>query len=125
MGENENHAVVVLRASDKPERYANRAIKMLKEYGYLVIPVHPRLQAVEGFSVFKTLDQIRQTIHTLTLYMGPARLDPLIESIAELRPGRVIFNPGTESEPLMKRLQEENIVYMKACTLVLLQTGQF
>ncbi len=122
---NENHAVVVLGASDKPERYSNRAIKMLKAYGFQVIPVHPRLEIIEGCSVFKTLEQIRQTIHTLTLYMGPVRLDPLIESVVKLRPGRVILNPGTESERLMKRLEEENIMYIKACTLVLLQTGQF
>lgn len=33
--------VAVLGASDKPDRYSNRAVRLLLEHGYTVLPVHP------------------------------------------------------------------------------------
>ena len=43
--------VVVLGASDKPDRYSNRAVRLLKAEAYRVIPVHPTLDTVEGLAV--------------------------------------------------------------------------
>jgi len=43
----------------------------------------------------------------------------------KLKPGRVIFNPGTESELLEQALQDVGISYEYDCTLVMLETGSF
>lgn len=40
--------VVVIGASAKPERYSNKAIRMLIEYGHTPIPVAPREEEIEG-----------------------------------------------------------------------------
>ena len=72
-----------------------------------------------------TLHEIQQPVDTLTLYVGPQRLEPLIEEVIALRPGRVIFNPGTESQELMHRLEQVGIHWVEACTLVLLRIGTF
>jgi len=117
--------VVVLGASNKPNRYSNKAVRMLKRDGYRVLPVHPRFPEVEGVPVFASLDQVHVPVDTLTLYLSPPRLAPLIEAIVALKPGRVIFNPGTESMPLAQRLEEAGIPYHYACTLVMLQSKQF
>ena len=122
---NNNHTVVVLGASHKPERYANRAVRMLKEREYHIIPIHPKLDSIEDIPVCNQLDKIRDHVDTLTLYIGPERLRPLTEEIVGLKPGRVIFNPGTESVELQNRLDEAGIPWLAACTLVMLQTGQF
>ena len=121
----DKQTVVVLGASPKPERYANRAILMLKAAGHHVVPVHPKLETIEGLPVIHQLKDIHDAVDTLTLYVGPARLQPMIEDIVALRPARVIFNPGTESKALQNRLEEAGIPYLKACTLVMLQTRQF
>jgi predicted CoA-binding protein len=125
MMNNENHTVVVLGASDKPERYSNMAIRLLRESGYRVIPVHPRLDEIEGIPVVHHLDEIRDTVKTLTLYVGKMRSEALLDDIISLRPGRVIFNPGSESEKLTERLQECEIPFINGCTLVMLQSQQF
>ena len=123
--ENKNHSVVVLGASSKPERYSNMAVKMLLENNYHVIPVNPSLKEVENLPVIKDLSLIKEKVHTLTIYVGPARSKTMIEDILSINPGRVIFNPGTESSELEKQLSDKNIPFQKACTLVLLRTGQF
>ena len=45
--------------------------------------------------------------------------------ILELKPERVIFNPGTASTELEARLKTAGIPYSHDCTLVMLQSGHF
>lgn len=117
--------VVVLGASPKPERYSNKAVRLLLEHGYDVIPVHPAIGEIEGLEVKKNLDEIDQAVDTLTVYLSPALSTPLAGSMVKLNPRRVIFNPGTENPELRDQLSAKGIEVEEACTLVLLNTGQF
>ncbi len=122
---NTSERVVVLGASHKPERYSNQAIRLLREHGHEVIPVHPKLEEAEGIPVANSLDVIEGSIDTLTMYIGAERSSQIAESILKLQPGRVIFNPGSENPELETHLKLANIPFEHACTLVLLRTGQF
>ena len=84
-----------------------------------------RTRAVDGVPVVTDLDAIDEPVDTLTLYVNPAVGESQARAIVDLRPGRVIFNPGTESKALQARLDEAGIPWEEACTLVLLGTGQF
>lgn len=118
-------AVVVLGASPKAGRYSNMAVRQLKSNGYKVIPVNPGHLVVEGLDTFSTLGEIKEPVHTLTLYLSPVWSERIIADIINLKPERVIFNPGTESGSLRKSLNNSGISYIEACTLVMLSTGQF
>lgn len=120
-----NSQIVVLGASNKPHRYAYKAIKMLQEYGHQVIPVHPKIENIDGLVVKHSLSQIEKTIDTLTLYIGSQRIAPLIAGIIELNPARVILNPGTESDELELALLHHEISFVKDCTLLMLEHGRF
>ncbi len=37
----------------------------------------------------------------------------------------MIFNPGTENEEFMKKLEKGGVEVLEACTLVMLGTGQY
>jgi predicted CoA-binding protein len=117
--------VAVLGASAKRERHSNKAVRLLKSEGFRVVPVHPALQTVEGIPVVSTLEGIRDPVDTLTLYVGPDHSLEMADAILALRPGRVIFNPGTETPELQARLTAAGIPFLEACTLVMLSTGQF
>lgn len=119
------HLVVVLGASPKPERYSNQAVCLLREMGYRVIPVHPRESHIEGIATATNLRVIRERVHTLTLYVGADRSRLLIDDILDLQPGRVIFNPGSESPELDQHLRAAGIAGIEGCTLVMLKTRQF
>ncbi len=121
----QDHRVVVLGASPKTWRYSNQALRLLAEQGYQVLPVHPKLDRIEGLTVTRDLKAIHERIHTLTVYLGPERSSRLIGAIVRLKPGRVILNPGTESEALQTQLHEHRIPFLHACTRVMLRTGQF
>ncbi|MEJ2530140.1 MAG: CoA-binding protein [Gammaproteobacteria bacterium] len=121
----EDHHVAVLGASPKPERYSNKAIRMLLQHGFSVTPVSPRPQQIMGLQVAASLRDIIRPVDTLSLYVGPERILPMIDDILALAPARVICNPGTESTELQDRLDAANIPWIKACTLVLLRKGEF
>jgi len=115
----------ILGASDKPDRYSHRALTMLREHGHKVIPVHPTLTEIEGIVVIPSLGEIAEPVDTLTLYLRPEIAGPLADQMINLAPRRVIFNPGTESVSLAELLRTSGIETENACTLVLLQSGQF
>jgi len=120
-----DHVVAVLGASRKPARFSNQAVRLLKTSGYRVIPVHPKITEIEGIVVSPRLCMISDTVHTLTLYVGPERSRGMMQDIVDLKPARVIFNPGTESRELEDTLRSHFIDCVHGCTLVMLRTGQF
>ena len=118
-------SVVVLGASDNPERYSNKAVLLLKQHGYNVIPVNPKLAALEGLAVAPRLEDVVQPVDTVSVYVGPAVSSAMLDEIVALKPQRVIFNPGSENPELMELLVQQGIAVEPACTLVLLKTNQF
>jgi predicted CoA-binding protein len=117
--------VIVLGASDDPERYSNMAVTRLLENGHDVVPVHPTLPRIGDLEVTASLDEVSGPVDTLTVYVSPRISSSLENAIVGLSPGRVIFNPGAENDSLEASLAEHGIPTLRACTLVLLSTGQF
>lgn len=117
--------VVIVGASNNPERYSHRALLLLRKHGHEVVPVHPKLTEIEGISVVSDLSAISGPVDTVTMYVGAAISAGLQEKLIALKPRRVIFNPGAENAALADALTQTGIAYEDACTLVLLNTGQF
>ena len=121
----DSQTVVILGASPKPDRYSHKALRLLRRHGHRVIPVHPAVDAIDGLDVRHSLAEISEPVDTLTMYVGPARGASLADEILKLHPGRVIFNPGSESPALEGRLGDTGIPYLYDCTLVMLDAGRF
>lgn len=117
--------VAVLGASPKEGRYSLKAVRMLKKYGHLPIPIHPSGHTVDGTESVRSLGDIRGEVDTLTLYVRASISDKLTSSILNLNPRRVIFNPGSENQKLAQKLAENSVIVVEDCTLVMLRTDQF
>ena len=118
--------VAVLGASPKPDRYSNRAVRLLKEHGHDVIPVNPGHADIEEVPAVASLSDLSSgSVDTLTVYVNSKRSSALADEISDLSPRRVIFNPGAENQDLTDRLAGEGVEVEQACTLVLLNSGQF
>lgn len=118
-------SVVILGASNKPDRYSHRALTLLREYEHRVFPIHPVLEEIDGVKVKKKLKDIDVPIDTVTVYINPKHLAPLVNDIITLNPKRVIFNPGTEDKDIMEKVEETGIKVIRGCTLVMLKTNQY
>ena len=117
--------VAVLGASPKPERYSNQAIRLLASFDYRPIPVNPAYDEIEGLTCFPDLSAVGKPVHTVTVYLGPARSTPLIDEILAANPLRIIMNPGAENEELAAAASGAGIEVVEGCTLVMLKAGLF
>lgn len=116
--------VLVIGASHKKERYSNMAVRMLLEYEHHVFARGHKTGFIEETKVV-TENVLFPNIDTITLYLNPTNQKDFYNYILELKPKRVIFNPGTENEELQMLLADNGILFEEACTLVLLRTNQF
>lgn len=125
MSHSQTERVVIIGASDNPERYSHQAQLLLRQHGHEVVPVHPKLAEIEGVPVVADVSAISGLVDTVTLYVGSQISLTLKDKLIALKPRRVIFNPGTENAALEEALTNAGIACEEACTLVLLRTGQF
>ncbi|GAA4319257.1 CoA-binding protein [Compostibacter hankyongensis] len=115
---------LVLGASPNPQRYSYLAVRNLRAKGIPVIAVGKRLGEVADISLQTTFPS-GKNVHTVTLYLNAANQQPYETAILDLRPQRIIFNPGAENPGFAARARKAGIQTMEACTLVLLSTGQY
>lgn len=116
--------VVILGASDRPDRASNALLTRLRSRGgYAPVPVHPALDAIDGVPVRHRLSEVPRGPDLLTVYVSPERSAALEADIVQLAPRKVIFNPGAENPALESRLAKAGIETENACSLVLLGQG--
>lgn len=115
---------LVLGASEDPARYSYLAIQRLEAAGYPVMAIGRKIGKVGNVSIQTEITSIAN-IDTVTLYINADIQAAYLQFLINLRPRRVIFNPGTENEGLAQQLTAAGIAVQEACTLVLLATGQY
>lgn len=117
--------VAILGASPKAHRYSHRAQLKLQQHGYSVIPVARKAGDINGVPCVHSLADIHQPVDTVTLYVNPSILSEHLDELISLKPRRVIFNPGTECQEYARKLADNGIEVVEACTLIMLDNGQF
>lgn len=115
---------LLLGATPNPSRYAYRAAHALASAGEPFVLVGIKTGEVAGQAIQQAFPA-PGTVETVTLYVSPAHQAAYQDAILELKPKRVIFNPGTENPAFQARLQTAGIEVVVACTLVMLSTQQY
>ena len=115
---------MVLGASDNPSRYSYLAISRLQANKHPVVAIGRKQTAVNGIQINK--DHVpEEGVDTVTLYLNPKNQVEYYDYILSLKPKRIIFNPGTENDDLIRMAKEAGIQSVMGCTLVMLSTGQY
>ena len=96
---------VVLGASDNPARYSYLAINKLTDYGHPVVAIGKKNGKVGEVQIEKDHLPVSE-VDTVTLYLNPMNQREYIDYILDLKPKRIIFNPGTENEQLITKAKE-------------------
>src|SRR6478736_860731 len=99
---------VILGATPDSTRFAYKAAHMLVKYGHEIFPVGIKKGEVAGKPILNNTPEI-DSVDTITLYVGPQNQTGLYDYIINLKPKRIIFNPGTENDELIELAQKNNI----------------
>ena len=120
----ENKTTLVIGASENTERYSYKAIVQLLKHKHLVEAISIKKGSVQGVAFHTNLPAL-PSIDTVTLYVGPKHQAAYYDYVIALKPRRVIFNPGTENPEFSALLQQQDIISLEACTLVMLSIGVY
>ncbi len=115
---------VILGASDNPQRYSYLAAQRLTSHQHPVVAVGKKTGKAGSVEI-TTEHPAEKDVDTVTLYLNPTNQKPYYDYILSLHPRRIIFNPGTENDELYELAKANGIQPIKACTLVMLSTGQY
>jgi predicted CoA-binding protein len=115
---------LVLGASTRPDRYAYRAALSLQRAGHPVVLVGNQAGEVGGEPLLQGRPDVAE-VDTVTLYLNPVRQREYYDYILALHPKRIIFNPGTENPELVALAEQQGIVCITGCTLVMLSVGTY
>jgi len=115
---------LILGATPNAERYSFMATALLVEKGYAVYPFGIKKGEILSTPIMNEWPS-NEPIDTVTLYLGPSAQEAYYIAIIDLKPRRIIFNPGTENPILNNLAIEKGIETIEACTLVMLKTGQY
>ena len=111
--------VIVLGASSNPERYSYKAVVKFKSKGYTVFPVGKKKGTIEEMEILASPPE-DINVDIVSIYLNKQNQLPYYDYLMNLKPGFVIFNPGTENSELEEMLTLEGVKTEEACSLVLL-----
>lgn len=120
----EQKKALILGATTNPARYAYLAAHRLVAASHEIVNIGIKKGAVADVAIHPA-GVVFTDIHTITLYIGPQRQPQYYDYIIKTNPKRIIFNPGTENPELEALARQQGIETVRACTLVLLSTGQY
>lgn len=115
---------LVIGASPNASRYAYHAVKRLNRKGLEVIPLGIKQGEIDGIPIQNNFPDIKD-LHTVSLYIRPELQEQYYDYIIQLKPKRLIFNPGTENPYFADLASKAGINVEIACTLVLLSTDHY
>jgi predicted CoA-binding protein len=119
-----NKKTLVLGASANPSRYSYLAIKKLLSHQHPIVAIGKKKGRVGEVNI-ETDHLAVSDVDTITLYLNPVNQQQYYDYILNLKPKRIIFNPGTENEYLIKKAKENDIETVVGCTLVMLSIGNY
>lgn len=109
----------VVGATDNPEKYGNRVVKNLRERGYEVYPVNPKLEEVEGLKCYPSIAEIPVRVDVVDFVVPPKATEEILKQCKELGLDRIWLQPGSESEAAIAFCQDNNLKVVHSVCVML------
>ena len=109
----------VVGATDNSQKYGNQIVKNLKNRGYEVYPVNPRLKELEGLSCYSGLTDIPIKVDVVDFVVPPKATEEILKQCKELGLSRIWLQPGSESETAIAYCHDNNLrVVHSVCVML-------
>lgn len=109
----------VVGASQDRLKFGYRVFRSLSDAGYVVYPVNPTGDELDGVPVYRRLADLPQKPEVVDLVVPPAVTDQIVKEAHQLGLDRVWMQPGAESDAAISYCQENGMqVVYHACAMV-------
>lgn len=113
--------IVLVGASDRPDRPSYRVMAMLQEHGYRVIPVNPQItgEHLHGEFVFRELAQIGEPIDIVDIFRRPIAAGEAVDEAIAVGAKAVWMQLGVINEEAAARAEAAGLtVVMDRCPAI-------
>lgn len=109
----------VVGSCHNPEKFAYKIYYYLKKRGLQVYAVDPTGKSVDGVPSYKTLKELPVMPEAVGMVINPVKGAEYLEETISLGINHIWFQPGAESQELIKRSESSNMnVVYNACVMV-------
>lgn len=112
------NTVAIIGASADRAKFGNKAVRAFAQQGWTVYPVNPRDELVEGLTAFKSIREVPERPHMVSVYLPPPVLLKLLPDIAARGCDELWLNPGTESDDVLAEAGRLGLNVVQACSIV-------
>jgi predicted CoA-binding protein len=109
----------VVGATDNPEKYGNRVVKNLRDRGYEVYPVNPKLEEVEGLKCYASIAEIPVSVDVVDFVVPPNATEGILKQCKDLGLDRIWLQPGSESETAIAFCRDNNLKVVHSVCVML------
>lgn len=110
-------SIAIIGASSNREKFGNKAVRAYLSKGWLVFPINPREEFIEGVKCHKSIKDLKQKPDRISIYLPPAVTSSIIPELKEVLAKEVILNPGAESDELIAALKKSGITPLLICSI--------
>ena len=111
--------VAILGASRDRQKFGNKSVRAHLRAGFEVYPVNPNAHTVEGLMAYPSLASVPMgDLDRISIYVPPDVGLRLLDEIKHRGAREIWFNPGSESDELLRRANELGLNPICACSIV-------
>jgi len=99
----------VIGATDNTGKYGYQIFKNLKNRGYEVYPVNPRLEELDGVKCYSSINDIPVKADVVDFVVPPGATEAILKDCKRLGLDRIWLQPGSESEAAIAYCHENNL----------------
>lgn len=99
----------IVGATDDSNKFGYKIFINLKNRGYEVYPVNPKLKELEGMACYHNVFDIPTKVDVVDFVVPPPVTETILKECRALGLNRIWLQPGSESESAIKFCNENNM----------------
>ncbi len=99
----------LIGASRHPEKYSHELLSVLKDAGYVVYPINPRYEDIDGEACYPSLSALPQRPEVVIVALAPQNSEKAVEDIIARGIRSVWFPPGCWSDAALEECRRHDL----------------
>ena len=100
----------IVGATDNPSKYGNEILHDLRNRGYDVYPINPRLGEIDGVKCYPSLSALPVEVDVVDLVVPPQVTEEVLKECHRLGLKRIWMQPGSESQRGLEFCQSHGLM---------------
>jgi predicted CoA-binding protein len=115
---------IVLGVSPDSKKRAHRVCKKLMEKGHEIIPIGVHEGSVADIPIHTSAPE-PEIVHSVVVFIRAERQKQWLPYLMACKPKRIIFNPGSENDELIRLALDNKMEVLHECTILMLSSNRY